>query len=162
GRDRNVTKTGLPPGQPLKDFADETLPSPDGRSIAYSWFNDARGRHEIRVVGRDGGQARVVYLNDMNAAIVPEAWPAGSTWFLVVGLVREASHAKQVLMLVPSAGGDSREIAALDGSVARGFALSPDGRYVVFNKPVAPGRPEQGLFVVSVQDGVRPLLASQS
>jgi hypothetical protein len=55
--------------------------SPDGELIAYAWWNDAGGI-ELRVIGIDGSQPRVLYGDESVTWLAPYDWSPDGEYIL--------------------------------------------------------------------------------
>ena len=164
GKDRDLT-AGNPLFESWKDFAEDSRPSPDGRSIAYVWYVEDGKRIELRVIPSNGGPFRVVDSNEA-ANISVWAWTSDGRAILEtkVTLASGSGAARtrrtQTLFLIPVNGGSAKQIKQFAVGEAPGhFAISPDGHYVAYDLPAAADRPERDLFLVSVKDGVVTSLA---
>jgi Tol biopolymer transport system component len=128
--------------------------SPDDKQIAYGWYNQNR-IPELRIIGFDGTNPRVLYRNEQSAWIRPHEWtPDG----------------KQVLILIMRKGAPSQIalVSAIDGTVRiikevqaqdPGMDLSPDGRYIACSMPAEPGSSKRDIFIVNTNSGeISPLV----
>ena len=132
------------------EFAALSVPSPDGREVAYAWYNE-EGITDLRLVGMDGSSPRVLIADAEFKEAEPFDW---------------SPDGKQVLAVFYKKGGGSRIalVSAADGSmrVLKSFEvggpmrvrLSPDGRYVAYDTQQAAGSGKYDVFVLAV-DGVR-------
>jgi len=126
GQSRRLTGDGslTDPGM---GFAEYSVPSPDGRSVAYAWFG---ATYDIRVVGLDGSKPRV--LRPGGDGVVyqyPLAWsPDGRH------LLTEIMKADGTLdmMLVAVADGSAKLLKAMGKNPSPGGVFSPDGRYIAW------------------------------
>lgn len=136
--------------------------SRDGRRIAVAWYQDRLGRHELRLVNRDGtGLRTLVPAHEDVQYIDPLDWmPSGDSILVAIG--REDRTWQ--LALVDAADGSRRALATL-GWLAPGGEqtypnayLSPDGRHVAYDY-----RPDLEVYprdvrVLSVTDGSETVL----
>ena len=108
------------------EYALVSIWSPDGKKLAYSWFNDELF-FELRVIGLDEPESRTLYKNREMFLVQPFDWsPDGS--HILVGLSKQ----KRVTQMAA--------ISVLDGSVKilkegliNGGFYSADGSFVVYN-----------------------------
>jgi Tol biopolymer transport system component len=70
GKTRRLTNTG---SIESRVFADHSIFSPDGRQIAYEWFN-GDWTWDLRLVGLDGSGPRVLIHRDNKDDIYPCGW----------------------------------------------------------------------------------------
>jgi Tol biopolymer transport system component len=124
GEDRRLTNDGS-----LADggLAEYSVPSPDGRSVAYAWWG---ATYDLRVVGLDGSKPRV--LRAGGSGIVhqyPLAWsPDGKH---VLAEVLKADGTRD-MMLVAAADGSAKLLKAVGKNPSPGGVFSPDGRYIAW------------------------------
>jgi Tol biopolymer transport system component len=135
GKDRRITDKG--PWTKSSAFAFLPKWSPDGRSIAYSWYDpDPKGEHfEMRLIGLEETQPRIIFEHKVTpvADVFPVDWhPDGKrilTYFgrhpdtYELGFISVADNAVQVL-----------KAFSLFGSFAWNFAISPDGRTIAYDR----------------------------
>jgi Tol biopolymer transport system component len=126
GQSRRLTDDGSLT-DPRMGFAEYSVPSPDGRSVAYAWFG---ATYDLRVVGLDGSKPRV--LRPGGDGVVhqyPLAWsPDGRH------LLAEVMKADGTLdmMLVAVADGSAKLLKAMGKNPSPGGVFSPDGRYIAW------------------------------
>lgn len=128
----------------ISGWAEASTVAPDARRVAYSWYNE-RGVdfYELRIVGIDGSDPRVVYRDPATYWIHPHAWsPDGAR---ILAYFSDAART-----LVDERTGDRYRAGHLvlvsveDGSVQRlrtwreksfpaTASFSPDGRFVAFD-----------------------------
>lgn len=124
--------------------------SPDGSQVAYAWRDSNSSTEDLRIVGRDGGRARVLYRNDDAEGIGPHDWsPDGKQLVTVI----ERRDRTNQLVIVSVADGATRVLKSFDWR-APAAAFSPDGRYIVYDFPSNPDVPERDLFLITA-DGSR-------
>jgi Tol biopolymer transport system component len=112
-------------------FADMSIPSRDGRLVAYTWFSDSTQRAELRLIGIDGADQRVLVDHPQIVWIYPADWSSNSRDVLVT--LNRLDRTTQ-LALVDSEHGSLRVLRSFDWQRAVGTArISPDGRYVAFS-----------------------------
>jgi len=120
GENRHITRTSS------TEEVSESVVSPDSMQIAYNWTHKD-GFQELRIVGVDGGNPRVVYSDKAHVFwISPVAWSPDGTYVLVS--LRRTDDTLE-LTLVRTADGSTRLVRA--GSVA-GAVFAPDGRYIAY------------------------------
>ncbi len=150
GQSRLLTNTGNFEGN--GGFAEPSVPSPDGKSVAYAWYN-SNGR-DLRVVGLDGSKPRVLRAVG-NGVLhhVPLAWSPGGQQLLVEFVKTDGTRD---MMLVAVADGSARLLKAMGKDVSPGGVFSPDGRYIAWAT-------KDWLSLVHLQTGVEsPLIPDRS
>jgi Tol biopolymer transport system component len=148
GEDRRVTSQGAnssdaPQQAVLSRF------SPDGEDIAYGWIRE--GCDELRVISVNGTEPRVVY-RDEEADVNPVAWSEDGGQILVgiarhdgirqLGLVSVSDGSLRVLKTSPEATTFSSK-----------STISPDGRFVIYDRPASADSEARDIFVLDVDGG---------
>jgi len=124
--------------------------SPDGRQIAYAWETKDGGR-ELRILFLETRASRLVW-SDPNEVAHPVDWSHDGQRILVRMEARDGSRALGVVTL---ADGALRRLWAIDATHGRA-TLSPDGRFVVFDKSQAPDAIERDLFIAGLEESNEP------
>ncbi len=125
GQERRITDEG----SRTKDGggAGESVPSPDGKSVAYAWEG---ATYDLRVVGLDGSKPRV--LRDGGDGVlrqVPLAWSPDSKHLLAE---IQKTDGTRDMMLVTVADGSAKLLKAVGKNASPGGVFSPDGRYIAW------------------------------
>ena len=121
--------------------------SPDGKQIAYTWFN--KGPWELRIVGLDGSKPRVLYRseNKQVTRIYLHAWSQDGKHILVD--LKRVDGASDIA-LVSVVDGSVRVLKALKSLPSwHWMSLSPDGRYVVYGRPVEEHTELRDIFMLA-------------
>lgn len=124
GKTRRLTSEGL-----LLDSPSFSVISPDGKQVAYNWFNK-NGPPDLRVVRVDGSAPRVLYSVKGGLAF-PTDWSPDGKYILAL-LYRE-SNPFQIAM-ISAVDGSVRVLKTLD-SYSLKFRFSADGRYIAYDYP---------------------------
>jgi Tol biopolymer transport system component len=161
GKDRKLTSEGTE-GQEdaiVSQGAYGAVWSSDGRRVAYAWYISGPDleRVELRVIGRDGGQPRVLTRFENTREIGTFAWsPDGSS--IAASVYPRAGTTRLVL------------ISTRDGSVKTledkkreifptTLCFSPDGRYLALDHLPDDASPERDIYLMSVDTGKKtPLI----
>lgn len=141
GQNRRLTNTGG--WEKSGDYAESSLPSPDGSLVAYAWFSSKPPDHrkknyyDLRLIATGSGNSakpRVLYEGE-DTWLSPGAWtPDGQN--LVFLRHREKEGAELAIISVKT--GAVRSIRIFGGLVfAQRMSMSPDGRYVAYDLPAA-------------------------
>ncbi|UCC82139.1 MAG: PD40 domain-containing protein [Gemmatimonadota bacterium] len=122
--------------------------SPDGELIAYSWWNDAGGI-ELRVIGVDGSQPRVLYSDESVTWLAPHGWSPDGENILAVFTGEERGRE---IVLVSAKDGAVRVVKTFDSGVLRELSFAPDGEFIAYD-----WRPDRGvpgdIFAIDVDGG---------
>jgi Tol biopolymer transport system component len=144
GENRQLTTVG---SLPDSGFAVTSAFSPDGKLVAYGWANPPDWNDQLRIVGFDGSNPRVLY-SDAELNVNPEEWTADGTQILV-HVQRIVDRVNQI-GLVSVESGELRVLATLDRRAPLEIAVSPDGRYVIYDFPSEQGSPEHDIYLLDV------------
>jgi Tol biopolymer transport system component len=144
GEDRQLTTIG---SLPDSGFAVTSAFSPDGKLVAYGWENPPDWNDELRIIGFDGSNPRVLY-SDAKLNVNPEEWTADGEQILV-HVQRIADRVNQI-GLVSADDGALQVLVTLDRRAPFEIAVSPDGRYVIYDFPSDEGSPEHDIYVIDV------------
>lgn len=155
GRLHRVTDKG--PWAESGDYAEVARFSPDGRRIAYSWFEDQTATYEIRLLDftvddegvPHGSEPRVVHAGAGQYAFWIYGWTAGDD--LLVGLYRPDNST--ALGFLSLSDGDVRVLKSFDWSDARA-ALSPDGGFVAYDHSAGPDPLERDIHLLSADGSI--------
>jgi Tol biopolymer transport system component len=133
-------------------YADDSIISPDGKLIAYTWRD--RGETELRIANSVGSpNPRRLHQN-------PEIdWYATRDWspdgkLLAVQIIRKDQT--QQIGLINIADGSLRVLKSLDWRGIRGMFFSPDGKYLGYDLPQSDAGQKFDIFVLSM-DGSREI-----
>jgi Tol biopolymer transport system component len=154
GKTRRLTENG---SLETRYIADRSVFSPDGRQIAYEWFN-GDGTWDLRLIGLDGSGARTLVHRDNGDEIYPCGWtPDGKQ--ILAGFWRLGGPGTLTgeLAFVSAADGTVKIIKpthTTNGPTIMGTNLSPDGRYIAYHAAAAGGAKQTDLFLLS-SDGSR-------
>jgi Tol biopolymer transport system component len=131
------------------DFAEFSVPSADGRQIAYAWFKDNESKYELRVIGSDGSHPRTVYKNDAVDYVEPKAWsPDGKRILAVLQLKNESMQ----IAMIGVADGALHVLKTLkqDPLWLTTMGISPDGRYIAYTAPQKDDETRHDISLLSV------------
>ncbi len=142
------------------EFAFFSIVSPDGKQVAYSWYNKDN-TWELRLLPLDStsetAKPRILFHNEQTEYIRPDDWsPDGKQ---VLALLEGKDRTYQIV-LVSTADGSARALKTLDWRHVATMAFSPDGRYIVYDFPPKELMPERDIFLLAV-DGSREVALVQ-
>jgi len=145
GAVRRLTENG-----DWRGWAEFPVPSPDGKQIAYAWFNE-KAQRELRVYSLESSSARIVYARDEVENPQPFAWtPDGSR---VLAVLARADRTNQIALITVT-DGSAQVLKVMDWRSPQKLAISPDGRYVAYDFPRRENSPERDIFLLAA-DGSR-------
>jgi Tol biopolymer transport system component len=147
GEKRRLTNKGS--WNDSEEFALSSIVSPDGKQIAYAWFNKDEF-YDLRVIGSDGSNPRVIYPSEELEFIRPADWSADGKRILAAlfrkdkplqfGLVSVADGSVRIL----------KTLEARDPYLSSGPLFSPDGRYVAYSFPPRDDAAEQDISLLTI------------
>jgi Tol biopolymer transport system component len=156
GENRHLTHQG---SLGCDEFAEYSVVSPDGKVVAYAWYNK-EGAYELRVVGLDGSGRRVLLPGRTEDWLCPVDWsPDGSR--ILVNLLRNAfseepTVSESVFVSLKDGSVNAIKSPALpagSGSWTWPERLSPDGRYVVYAGAAREGSEQSDIFLLDLEEG---------
>ena len=159
GQTRHVTNNG---GWKSAEWAEGSVPSHDGKHIAYCWF---KRMFELRVINTDGTGARTLIRDESILYIEPLAWSLdGNRVFATILPTDKIPKIVSVSVM----DGSMRVLKTLHHS-PRDFhnlprvAVSPDGEYMAYGDTQTDNPSHHDIFFLSA-DGSRqgPLVAHPS
>jgi Tol biopolymer transport system component len=136
-------------------FADDAAFSPDGKFVAYSWYDTPEpGYYKLGVVDVEGRSPRLVYRDRSTKWIDVGDWSPDGRYVVIARSV-EARDATE-LVLVRAADGEARLLKSFPNpSPGKGptrMTFSPDGRYVAYH--LSGENPEDhDVYVLTVSTG---------
>jgi len=136
-----------------KVFPENSLPSPDSKSIAYNPYNEDYGNN-LCVVGLDGSKPRILHAaGDGVLEHIPLAWSPDSRHLLTEFAKTDGTHD---LMLVEVVNGSAKLLKRLGKELSPGGVFSPDGRYIAWSTT-------EGISLFELQTGIEsPLITDRS
>ena len=148
GKTRRLTETGSwTPFSPIF--------SPDSKQVAYAWHNPENQVMELRIVGLDGSEPRVLHSNREDQVQWPADWSADGQHILAVLYRAKAKESVYQIALVNVSDGSVRVVKTFDTfDTLSMLKLSPDGRYIAYSHPSAEGSSKADIFLLTT-DGTR-------
>jgi Tol biopolymer transport system component len=148
GEKRRITHTGTWSEKP--EFAEFSIPSPDGKQIAYSWNKE--NACELRIIGIDGSGARTVFRGDNIAYIWPKAWSSSAQQVFATFYTKDG---KTQVVSVSLADGTDRILKSFTSEPSGGvhMSLSPDERYLAYDFPQSGNSLHSDIACISTQNG---------
>jgi Tol biopolymer transport system component len=157
GTNRRLTNKGS--WESVDAEVETSIWSPDSRQVAYQWFQweTEPSGYELRLISLDSPTPRILY-RDKNSAdwIVPFDWSPDGKQILAV-LTKEEGN--QEMVLVSVADGNVRLLKRLSQNRGlAGAAISPDGRYVLYDYPQSESSLSHDIFLLPIGGGTETLL----
>jgi Tol biopolymer transport system component len=147
GEDRQLTSWRSLSDSGYAGYPEESSVSPDGKLVAYSWEAPPIWNDELRIIGFDGSDPRVLFA-DEELDVHPVEWTADGTMILVsVAGLPEGPHQ---IGIVSVETGQLQVLVTLGQPASFELSISPDGRYVIYDVPSDEGSSEHDIFVVNV------------
>ncbi|MDX2178660.1 MAG: cytochrome c peroxidase [Bryobacteraceae bacterium] len=132
-----------------KQFAYFSVFSPDSRTLAYAWMNEA-GFYDLRVLGVEGGEPKVVFRNEEAGFVQPCAFtPDGKQ---ILTLLFRRDNISQIAM-VPVDGSSPRILKSLSWVYPKKMDLSPDGRTIVYDNFAKEGAYARAIYLLDADGG---------
>ena len=152
GTSRRLTDKG--PRSQSPDYAEETVMSPDGSQVAYSWYTGITDRYQLRILRTDGPPGtppRVLFDNPDVIWIAPYDWSSDGK--------RLAVHVQRVdrtaqIGLVSVIDGTYTPLKSIDWRGTTRIFFSPDGALVAYDLPQPGPDLARDVYLLSV-DGAR-------
>ena len=144
GEDRNITDEGT--WDDDMQFAEHSAWSPDSKLIAYAWW--VKDGYQLRIVGLNASEPRVLYGN--LPWIRPHGWSQDGKSILA-HFYHDADGPME-MVLVSLADGSVRVLKSVPFEPVN-TSLSPDGRYVVYDRPAEKDKEGQRDIFLLATDG---------
>ncbi len=154
GKTRRLTNKGS--WAASSDFAEMSIFSPDGKSIAYNWFSYENVRYDLRRINTDGTGQKILCSNKDFYYIWPCGWTRDGQDILAI-LASDGGSPSQIA-LISVADGSARTVKEFNAEGPGKLCLSPDGQWIAYGFPYQTpwneGPEKRDLFLLSI-DGRR-------
>jgi Tol biopolymer transport system component len=153
GEKRRVTRKG----DTLQSagFAYNSVFSPDGNQIAYSWYNDD-GKCEVREIRVDGSSVQILYRNDEVPLVnggVPNVyvfdWSRDGKY--IAATFGKKDGTCQIALVSP-ADSSVRIVKSFGSRPIAKMCFSPDGRYLAYNCPPQDTSRQRDIYLLSIDN----------
>jgi Tol biopolymer transport system component len=148
GKNRRLTNKGS--WNDSSEFSLYSRLSPDGKQVAYAWFNKELF-YDLRLVALDQPKPRVLYSNKGMDYIQTEGWLPDGNHVAVVFPQKDLSNQ---IALVSLADGSVRVLKTLGWRMPLKTAVSPDGRFIAYDFEQQEDSPKRDISLLST-DGKR-------
>jgi Tol biopolymer transport system component len=157
--DRRLTTTGSQ-ARPNLRFGMDPVISPDGKWVAYEWYDaNKHGLYDLRIVPMDGSAPpRVVWDDTTGLYVMMPSWSRDGKHIAAARYPEDETHTDVIWVSVDD--GTVRVLATLPSLTGLyGLSHSPDDRYVAYNAEV-PAEGDPGDIHIAATDGSgsRPLV----
>ena len=151
GENRRLTHKGS--WQESSEFALYSVPSPDGRQIAYQWFNGFNEDivFDLRLIGADGSDPRILFSSKENEYMLPTAWSPAGDFLIALSTLPDRTHR---IVRIALSDGSVRVLKSMDWRYVEKMSLSPDGRHLVYDFPAGENSSQRDIFLLAT-DGSR-------
>jgi len=123
--------------------------SPDGKLVAYTWYHD-NGQIDLRIIGLDGTEPRVLYSDARVTWIDLEDWsPDGKSILIILSL--EDRTCQMVLVSVQD--GSVRVLKDFDKLTPGPSRFSRDGRNIAYTVQQSHESRENDIFIYDLDGG---------
>jgi Tol biopolymer transport system component len=131
------------------DFAETSVVSPDGKWIAYAWFNSktpGRSKYELRLIPAAGGPERVL--------LKEQGWLQADAWTPDGKYVAIEAVDEYRLSLVSVTDGSERVLRnPPKNEDSDALRISPDGKWVVYSAPSPTLPRQQDVYLLPITGG---------
>ena len=153
----------------IDGWADNSVVSPDGKLVAYSWYNQQGVNfYDLRIINMDGSNMRVLYHDASIFYILPYAWSPNHRDILAYfseadkSLVDERTgelFRKAYLVLVSVADGSHRILKNLyKKTIPKRAIFSPDGQYVAYEFGQEDDLTRSDIYLIELESGQEKVL----
>ena len=130
-------------------YATESIVSADSSQIAYSWNESSCDCTQLRVIDAGGANDRVLYGGPGVPEILPLEWSDDGRQILGT---RQSGTGETDVVLVSVPEGSVRVVRSLPGIVGK-VTLSPDGRYIAYDRAEDSKDSDRGIYLSSSDGG---------
>ena len=149
GKNHRLTNKGQ--WEKSEEFAEFSRWSPDGKQIAYDWF-DGGCCKDLAVVEREGGKPRTLVDHENGEWMQTYDWSPDGKQILI--FVEKKDGTRQIV-LVSAADGATRAVKTFDGQNGWPHIMrfSRDGQYIAYDWPQQQGSAKHDIFLIPSRGG---------
>jgi len=142
-------------------FAFYSKISPDGKQIAYSWYNqlsDKNFYYDLRLIGIDGSSPRILYSNQ-DYEVYPAQWSSDGKNIAVRMYGRKDKKFRIAWVSVKDGSVHVLKISDIGQTLQDCVCHSPDDRYIAFDLPVKEDSGKYDIYLLATDgSGETPLI----
>jgi serine/threonine protein kinase/Tol biopolymer transport system component len=130
------------------EHAEASIPSDDGQQVAYTWWA-ADGFYELRVIATDGTTPQTVLRGPDIEIPQPAGWSHDGKYLLISVQHKDGAYSLNLLRIA------DRVVVPLKNFGRRpplSVSMSPDARFVVYDRVETQHRNKHDLFILSLED----------
>jgi serine/threonine protein kinase/Tol biopolymer transport system component len=143
GQSRTLTTTGDGGDQ---NYAEGSVVSADSHWVAYIWDDSSCQCSQLRVIDTAGTNERTLLGTSGTPEVVPLEWSTDGSQILGR---RRQDGSRTDIVLVSVMDGSIRVVRTVAGGISH-VSLSPDGRFVAYDRAATLGDSRHAIFVSSV------------
>ena len=136
GKDRRLTNKGS--WAESNDNAGYSLFSPDSKQVAYTWRIWSKNQTELRIIGTDGSQSRVIYKGDDSW---PVSWSSNGKYILVKLMNKDQTWRPAIISV------DDSSVRDMAFQISEAMYFSPDGKYIAYDTPQARDAQQRDVYL---------------
>jgi len=144
-----------------QQFAFYSKISPDGKQIAYSWYNklsDKNFYYDLRLIGIDGSSPRILYSNK-DYEVYPAQWSSDGKHIAVRMYGRKDKKFRIAWVSVKDGSIRVLKISDIGQTTQDCVCHSPDDRYIAFDLPVKEDSGKYDIYLLATDgSGETPLI----
>jgi len=163
GKKRRITKEATMKAP--KQFAFYSRISPDGKQIAYSWYNqlpDKNFYYDLRLIGIDGSSPRILYSNQ-DYEVYPAHWSSNGQHIAVRIYGRKDKKFRIAWISVIDGSLRIFKTSNISQTTQDCICHSPDDRYIAFDLPVKEDSGNYDIYLLATDgSGEVPLIEHQA
>ncbi len=119
--------------------------SPDGKKIVYDWWH-GKSFSDIRIIGIEDKKPYTVYKNEEIAYAWPLDWfPDGEQ--ILIALSKDGLENQRAVLSLKD-----KTTQAIPIKLGRNTNISPDGRYIAYEKPQEEKSPESDIYLYAMEE----------
>jgi Tol biopolymer transport system component len=146
GKNRRLTNKG--PWEKSEEYAEFSRWSPDGKQIAYDWY-DGKCCTDLHVIAPGEGKPRVLIDYNNDEWMQTYDWTPDSKQILI--FVERENGTRQIV-LVSAADGVTKVVKTFEqrGLFPQTMRISRDGEYIAYDQPEEENGSDNDIFLLSV------------